>query len=269
MASVIEPKSDQVNADDLQGRTMTITITDVVFKGGQEQPVWLSFAGSSKFYRPCKSMCRVLVAGWGLDASKYVGKSLTLYCDPAVKFGPLAVGGIRISHMSHIDGEMQMALTATKGVKKAYRVRPLEMEQKVDKVADGVRSLIARIGSDDVDGVTSDPDVVKQRAWLAKNRPELAAEVDAAVALKMPAADDPFSLPAVDDEEGPSDEQRGEVRSISPDELIRSIDAKVTVTEVTNLVKGWADAIAGFDEADVIRIEQAKADKIAEIKAAN
>jgi hypothetical protein len=30
---------------------------------------------------------------------------MTLYCDPEVQFGGMKVGGIRISHMSDIDGE--------------------------------------------------------------------------------------------------------------------------------------------------------------------
>jgi hypothetical protein len=126
MSAVIVPKSDQINADDLQGRTRTITVSEVKIKGGQEQPISIHFEGSDKVYRPCKSMCRVMAQAWGLDSSKYVGRSMTLYCDPSVKFGPLAVGGIRISHMSDIDGPMTMALTATKGVKKAFKVLPLE-----------------------------------------------------------------------------------------------------------------------------------------------
>ena len=56
MTSVIIPKSDQINADDLIGGTMTITITDVRIKGGQEQPVSSYFDGSDKAFRPCKSM---------------------------------------------------------------------------------------------------------------------------------------------------------------------------------------------------------------------
>jgi hypothetical protein len=130
MSQVITPKSDQINADDLQGRTRTITIADVKIRGGQEQPISIHFEGSDKVYRPCKSMCRVMAQAWGLDSSKYVGRSMTLYCDPSVKFGPLAVGGIRISHMSDIDGPMTMALTATKGVKKAFKVLPLETRRQ-------------------------------------------------------------------------------------------------------------------------------------------
>jgi hypothetical protein len=178
MCQIIVPKSDQINADDPAlngGRTMTITVTGVRVSGGQEQPVSIEFAGSSKVFRPCKSMCRVLVKAWGDDSKKYVGKSMTLYCDPDVKFGPLKVGGIRISHMSHIDGDMVMALQEKKGLKKAFKVRQLTNAPaaSADKAADGVRTLIARINSVDegnLANITDDPVVVKQRAWLSANR---------------------------------------------------------------------------------------------------
>lgn len=125
MAGVITPKSDQINADDLIAGPMTITITDVRISGGTEQPVSVYFEGSDKAYRPCKSMCRVLVAAWGADANMYRGRSLTLYCDPSVKWGGVAVGGIRISHMSHIQGDMNIALTATRAKRVPFTVRPL------------------------------------------------------------------------------------------------------------------------------------------------
>jgi hypothetical protein len=41
----------------------------------------------------------------------------------------MEVGGIRISHMTHMDGPMTMALTATKGSRKPYTVHPLQMSK--------------------------------------------------------------------------------------------------------------------------------------------
>lgn len=128
MLSTIVPKSDQINADDLIGKTMTITVREVKFSGGQEQPVSMYFDGSDKAFRPCKSMCRVLVAAWGPNAKEYVGRSMMLYRDPSVKWGGLEVGGIRISHMTHIDTAMTMALTATKGARKPFTVKPMALD---------------------------------------------------------------------------------------------------------------------------------------------
>lgn len=125
MSDVIIPKSDQWNADDFLSGPMTFKIVGVKVRHGQEQPVSIEVEGSSKVYRPCKSMARVLVAAWGADSSEYAGRSLTLYCDPKVKWGGMEVGGIRISHMSHIGSSMTMALTVTRANKKPFTVKPL------------------------------------------------------------------------------------------------------------------------------------------------
>jgi hypothetical protein len=95
---------------------------------GTEQPVQIKLAGENRVWRPCKSMARCLVAAWGPDAKLYSGKSVTLYRDPKVKWGGLEVGGVRISHMSHIDRPLSMALTATKGRRADYTVKPLIVE---------------------------------------------------------------------------------------------------------------------------------------------
>lgn len=145
MTSVTAPKSDQINADDLIGKTMTITITEVVIKGGQEQPVSIYFQGSDKAFRPCKSMCRVLVAIWGPDAKQYIGRSLTLYRDESVKWGGMAVGGIRISHASHIDGSHTMALTDKKGSRKPYTVKPLVVSAPAASAAPAIDLAAARL----------------------------------------------------------------------------------------------------------------------------
>jgi len=133
MRQVIIPKSDQLNADDLLAGPITIKITAVTVRGGQEQPVSISYEGDEgKPYKSCKSMNRVLVAAWGPDSSKYVGRSLTLYCDPKVKWGGMEVGGIRISHMSHIEKPLTMALTVTRANKKPYTVQPLVVEEEIN-----------------------------------------------------------------------------------------------------------------------------------------
>ena len=127
MHQTIVPKSDQLNADDLIGRDLTIKITGVDIKGGQEQPVSIHFEGDNgKPYKACKSMCRVMVTAWGPDSKKYVGRSMTLYRDAKVKWGGMEVGGIRISHMSDIADDMTMALTMTRANKKPFTVRPIK-----------------------------------------------------------------------------------------------------------------------------------------------
>lgn len=129
MTSAIIAKSDQLNADDLMGGPITIEITGISISSSAEQKVSLSYKGDQgKPYKPCKSMCRVIVNGWGADGNKYAGRRLTLYRDPNVTWAGMKVGGIRISHMSHITEESSMALTASKGNKKLYTVKPLAAE---------------------------------------------------------------------------------------------------------------------------------------------
>lgn len=125
MTSSIAPKSDQLNADDLIADPMTVTIKDVT-QGTRDQPVNVNLAETpGRPYKPSKSMRRVLVAGWGKDASAYAGRKLTLFRNPNIKFGGEEVGGIEISHMTGIDGPLTVALTAAKGKKKPFTVQPL------------------------------------------------------------------------------------------------------------------------------------------------
>lgn len=194
MSSVIVPRSDQLNADSLLAGCLTIKISAVNIRPGTEQPVAINYEGDGgRPYRPCKSMARVMVTMWGADANEYIGKSMTLYCDPKVLWGGMAVGGIRISHMSDIPDARTMALTATKGNKKPFTVKPLIVEvqpTQPDKAADGVRALIERIqGADEgaLRDLTADPSIIKQRAWLAEKRPELADRVDAAIVVAVAA----------------------------------------------------------------------------------
>lgn len=125
LSQTIAPKSDQINADDLIAGPRTITISRVTADpASPEQPVAIFFEGDNgKPYKPCKSMRRVMVTAWGADGSQYPGRSMTLYRDPSVQFGGMQVGGIRISHMSHIDRDLTMALTVTKARRAGFTVK--------------------------------------------------------------------------------------------------------------------------------------------------
>lgn len=125
------PKSDQQNFDDYVAGPKTVTIT-AVKAGSAEQPVEIhlgEFPGRP--YKPSKSMRRVLVAAWGAEAAAYVGRRLTLYGDPSVKFGGIEVGGIKISHLSDIDGPLTLALTVKRGARAPFVVHPLTPAEPV------------------------------------------------------------------------------------------------------------------------------------------
>jgi hypothetical protein len=201
ITDTIAPKVDQLTADHLIGRTMTIKITDVR-RSDSEQPFEIDYAGANGLpYRPGKSMRRVLVQAWGANAKKYIGRSLTLYRDDDVQFGGLKVGGLRISHMSHIAGPMTMALTAKKGSKKAFKVLPLVEEPAgpdgwpiVDltgklhmlKSADGWRRAADK-------AIATAPSVQALEEWIAAMEPHFDAlaawDADAVQAVRLAAGE--------------------------------------------------------------------------------
>lgn len=128
----IEPKSDQLNADDLISAPRTIRIREVRVKRAEQQPIDIFYDGDNgKPYRPCKTMARIIAFVWGNPDetfSNWVGKSMTLYCDPEVVFGGMKVGGIRISHMSDIKAPITTAATVSKAKRRPYTVEPLAVK---------------------------------------------------------------------------------------------------------------------------------------------
>lgn len=122
------PKSDQLNSEQLLTSALTIKVTGVTVTNSAEQPVTIHYEGDDgRPYKPCKTMRKVLILAWGHDGSEWAGRSMTLYNDPAVKFGGQSVGGIRISHVSHIDKDFGVALTATKGKKTLHTIKALKV----------------------------------------------------------------------------------------------------------------------------------------------
>lgn len=197
MRSVIEPKSDQLNADDLIGGPRTIRITEVRVASSGEQRVSVYFDGDQgKPWKPCKSMCRIMVEAWGPDSSAYVGRSLTLYRDPKVKWGGVATGGIRISHLSHIERDFATALTVTRGQRAPYLVKLLETpaaaprqtqtsaaKEPPQKVLDGVKELeleLSRCATEDDVNSFMERNTTRV-AYLSKHWPGLHEHVTRAV----------------------------------------------------------------------------------------
>lgn len=120
----IIPKSDQLNAEQLLGGPMTVTVTDVKLGSSEEQPVVVHYANEGgRPFKPCKTMRKLLIHAWGADGRQWPGRSMTLYNDPSVKFGGEDVGGIRISHMTDIEKDIRVSLTSTRGKKAKYEVR--------------------------------------------------------------------------------------------------------------------------------------------------
>ena len=125
----IVPKSDQLNSEQLLTGPITIRVSDVRIGSSDEQPIIVHYEGENgRPFKPCKTMRKVLIFAWGADGREWVGRSMTLYCDPQVRFGGAEVGGIRISHMSDIAGQIKVSLTATKGKKALHTIDVLQVD---------------------------------------------------------------------------------------------------------------------------------------------
>ena len=124
ISDTLAPTSDQLDAVDLLGGPQTFTVAGVS-RGSAEQPVNIELEEFPRPWRPGKSMRRVLVACWGPDAAAYVGRQVTLWCDPAVRFGGQEVGGVRITHLSGLDKPRRVPLLVSRGKSAMYRVDPL------------------------------------------------------------------------------------------------------------------------------------------------
>ncbi|MDT0171044.1 hypothetical protein [Pseudarthrobacter sp. BRE9] len=124
MKITAEPRSDQWNAEDFLQGPRVFAIAGVK-NGAAEQKYDIDLAGESRVWRPPLTMLRVLLTAWGDDSDAWVGRRVQLFHDPNVRFGKEAVGGIRIAALSHLDGPLNLKLTATRGKRVTYTVQPL------------------------------------------------------------------------------------------------------------------------------------------------
>jgi len=126
VSSAIVAKSDQLNAIDLVGRDVTVTIVDVK-PGPADQPVHITTDqyGPSRPWKPSKTALRDIVQAWGTDSTVWVGRRLTLFNDPEVLWAGQAVGGIRIRAMSHLDKAFEAKHVITRGKTKKVMIQPL------------------------------------------------------------------------------------------------------------------------------------------------
>jgi hypothetical protein len=186
MSETIAPKSDQLDAVDLLGGDRTFTI-ERISRNNDEQPFNFHLAGFPRPWRPGLSMRRVLMACWGKDAATYVGRRVTLFCDPSVQFGGAAVGGTRIRALSHIDKPKAVPLLVKRGKSEMFVVQPLKDEPKPkvqpgpaldvlienaqeartnDELSEVARQAVASLKGDDLEAVKAV--VTARRAELAE-----------------------------------------------------------------------------------------------------
>lgn len=129
LAEALAPRSDQLNADDLIAGPRVLKITGArIAKDDRQVKIIINYEGDNgKPWKPCKTMGRAMVMAWAItDEAQLIGKSVRVYRDPTVRFGDQGeIGGIRISHMSHIEKPVNVKLTVSQGKKGMFTFAPL------------------------------------------------------------------------------------------------------------------------------------------------
>ena len=122
----LAPASDQLDAIELVSGPRTFVV-ESVSASSAEQPVDVRLVGFPRVWRPSKGMRRILAAGWGVDASTWAGRSVTLYFDPDVSFGKDRTGGTRIKAMTDLPGgkRLSVPLLISRGKSAIFTVEPL------------------------------------------------------------------------------------------------------------------------------------------------
>lgn len=182
MKITAEPRSDQWNAEDFLQGPRVFAIAGVK-NGAAEQKYDIDLEGESRVWRPPLTMLRVLLTAWGDDSDAWVGRRVQLFHDPNVRFGKEAVGGIRIAALSHLDGPLNLKLTATRGKRVTYTVQPLK-DAPAPKQAP---SQPARDWSAEADQLTGDTDALRALYMDAQANgatPDVLAHIKAAATTK-------------------------------------------------------------------------------------
>ena len=112
--------------------------------GTAEQKYDIELAeGEGRAWRPPLGMLRVLMHAWGDEAAVWVGRRVTLFKDPTVRFGKEVPGGIRISHLSNIGNKpLNVPITIARGTRRTYTVHPLldAIQAATPAIPDDVRA---------------------------------------------------------------------------------------------------------------------------------
>lgn len=135
VTKALEPRSDQLNADDALAGPITIHVTG----GGISSEGGLIITTAEYPQRPwhvSKGMGRFIAAIWGPESDKWIGGALTLYRDPEVKYAGQAVGGLRIAAMTGLDKPFTGPLRLTRGKSTPFTIQPLTDTDTASQLTD-------------------------------------------------------------------------------------------------------------------------------------
>ena len=171
ITDALAPTSDQLDAIELvTPRTFTIDTGSRLGTREGKTVAEIRLVDFPRVWRPSKGMLDVLAACWGTDGKQWVGRRVTVYNDPEVMFGREKTGGIRISHLSHIDKAQSVTIRARgAGRTQQWHVEPLA----------GAAAVQPEPTADDV-ATCTDTDAL--RAMYRTSGPDLRALITARVA---------------------------------------------------------------------------------------
>ena len=130
-----KPKSDQLNYETFLTGPQTFTVSKVT-PGDRDHPVFIHMNECPTTpYKPSKGMLKCIAQpdGWGDKSSQWVGKSITLYGDPAVIYGGVEVGGIKVAALSDINGDYETLISARRGVRKPHLIKKIVIQMYDDQ----------------------------------------------------------------------------------------------------------------------------------------
>jgi hypothetical protein len=170
LREAIKPKSDQLNANDLLLGPITVTIMGVK-RGNKEQPVVVEIEGH-KPWKPCVTMSRILATAFQGLPQGWIGQRVTLYRDPEAMFGGHKVGGIRISHLSGLDGPTTYTVTDSRIKTSQVTIYPIDetLEQKpTDEEQEFIAEATREIAVADLETLKGYGEIIKGKSQAIRN----------------------------------------------------------------------------------------------------
>lgn len=125
ISAALVAKSDQLNASDLTGSPIVATIKNVR-RGDAAKPVIVDLEGmDGRPWKPSKGMLRVIAHAWGTESDKWIGRLVKLVNNPEVIYSGVAVGGVEVVAMSHIDAQFTIPVRISQKKVKQHTVTVL------------------------------------------------------------------------------------------------------------------------------------------------
>ena len=157
----LKAKSDQLNALDLIGGAIIISIVSVIYKHGEEQPVEIFYKESKLPWKPAKSVRRTISSYWSDETDNWINKNIEIYFEPTVIWAGKADGGVRISGMSDIPATEEVRVKEGRGRTILYKIKkipntcaPTEDQKLAAATKAQAKLLLAINDITDIAGVT-------------------------------------------------------------------------------------------------------------------